>query len=97
MILLCKISINNNILLFIIAVMEGILIKLYERGSLKTLYNIGDNSVREYLNMEEFIFFIVKFIMMGIFVLMGIKLKTILFICIIGIVISGFIFKKDMR
>lgn len=97
LVLLCKISIDNNILLFIIAVMEGILIKLYERGSLKTLYNIGDNSVREYLMIEEFIFFIVKFIMMGIFVLLGIKLKTILFICIIGIVISGFIFKKDMR
>ena len=96
LVLLCKISINNNILLFIIAVMEGILIKLYERGSLKTLYNIGDNSVREYLVVEEFIFFVVKLIMMGIFVLLGIKLKSIMFICIVGIIVSGFIFREDM-
>lgn len=94
-ILLFKISITNSIILFLIAIMEGVFIKMYERGSLSYLYDINNNSIKEYLNLEEFIFFISKFTMMVIFLLLGIELRTILFICIIGIVISGFIYEKN--
>jgi len=95
-VLLFKISISNAIILFLIAVVEGILVKMYERGSLSNLYNIGGNSIREYLIVEEFIFFISKSIMMLIFLVLDINLKSILFICIIGIIFSGMIFKEDM-
>lgn len=95
-VLLFKVSVSNTIVLFLIAVTEGILVKLYERGSLSCLYRIGSNSVNNYLVVEEFIFFISKTVIMCIFVLWDIKLKSILFICIIGIIISGLVFREDM-
>lgn len=91
-ILLFKISISNAIILFLIAIIEGILIKLYERGSLTNLYDINNNPIKEYLILEEFIFFITKSIIMLLFLLLDIKLKSILLICIIGIIISGLVF-----
>ena len=93
---LFKISLSNMIVLFIIAVGEGILVKLYERGSLSTLYRIGNNSVKKYLWVEEFIFFFSKTVLIFLFLILNLKLKSILFICLIGIVISGFIYKEDM-
>lgn len=93
MVLLWKVSVSSMVMLLLIAVMEGIFVKLYERGSLSYLYDINNNSVREYLMVEEFIFFGSKAIMMGIFLVMDINLRSILFICIIGIIVSGFVYR----
>lgn len=88
-----KVSVSSMVMLLVVAVMEGIFVKLYERGSLSYLYDINNNSVREYLMVEEFIFFGSKAIMMGIFLVMDINLRSILFICIIGIIVSGFVYR----
>ena len=88
-----KINITNQFILIIIAIIEGIFIKLYERCSLMNLYNIEDNSINKYLLIEEEIFFSTKTLIIGIFLLTGITLKTIMILCVIGIIISGFIFK----
>ena len=80
--------------MFFIAVIEGILVKLYERGSLSNLYDLRESGIVRYLMVEEFVFFGSKSIIMLIFLILGIKLKSILFICIVGIMVSGFVFNK---
>ena len=81
-------------MMFLVAVIEGILVKVYERFSLVNLYDIGNNSINRYLMVEELIFFGSKSLIMGIFLLVGLKLKSIMFLCIIGIIISGFMFER---
>ena len=93
LVLFLKINITNQIILIIIAIIEGIFIKLYERCSLMNLYNIENNPINKYLLIEEEIFFGTKTLIIGIFLLTGITLKTIMILCVIGIIISGFIFK----
>ena len=95
-ILTIKLNINNNILLLLIAFLEGIGIKLFEKNSLYSLYhNIKKDNVITYLLIEEIIFFTTKSIIMLIFILFIKNLKIILYICIIGIIISGFYLRID--
>ena len=93
-ILTIKLNLNNNILLLLIAFLEGIGIKLFEKNSLYSLYhNIKKNNIIIYLLIEELIFFTTKSIIMLMFLLFIKDLKIILYICIIGIVLSGFYLK----
>lgn len=89
-ILIFKLNISNSIVLLFIAFLEGIGIKLYERFSLDNLYNKGDNEPNNYLIVEEMIFFSSKSFIMFVFYMLSLDIKVILYICIIGIVASGF-------
>ncbi|MBQ6495384.1 MAG: hypothetical protein IJI49_05220 [Bacilli bacterium] len=89
-VLIIKLNTKNNILLLLIALLEGIGMKIYEKNSINNLYNRGNNNIKKYLIIEESIFFISKFIIMLLFILLIKKLKIILYICIIGLVISTF-------
>lgn len=92
--LIFKLNFNNNLILLLIAFLEGIGIKIYEKFSLNNLYNFNSNNIRGYLMLEEIIFFISKSIIMFIFLVFIKDIKNILYICIIGIFISAF-FLKD--
>ncbi|MBR3161548.1 MAG: hypothetical protein IKF19_02300 [Bacilli bacterium] len=95
-ILTIKLNLNNIILLLLIAFLEGIGIKLFEKNSLYSLYyNIKKSNAVTYLLIEELIFFATKSIIMLIFILLIKDLKMILYICIAGIVLSGFYLKID--
>lgn len=93
-VLIIKLNTKNNILLLLIALLEGIGMKIYEKNSINNLYNRGNNNIKKYLIIEESIFFISKFIIMLLFILLIKKLKIILYICIIGLVISTFYLKE---
>ena len=88
--LLLKFNLNSQKVLLILSFFEGIGMKLYEKNSLNNLYNIKNNNVKSYLIIEELIFFITKSILMIIFIILIRKLKIILYICTIGLIISGF-------
>ena len=53
-------------------------------------YNKGDNEPNNYLIVEEIIFFSSKSVIMFVFYMLSLDIKVILYICIIGIVASGF-------
>ena len=89
-VLVMKLNIKGSLLLLGIAFLEGIFVKLYEKFSLNNLYNIDNNSVNSYLIVEELLFFTSKSIIMGIFLLLSLDISTVMYICIVGIVISGF-------
>lgn len=93
-VLLFKINIKSSIFLLFIAFMEGILVKLYDGYSLSYLYDIKDISINKYLIIEESIFFISKSFIMLLFIGFNLNLKLILFICIIGIVLSGLCYEE---
>lgn len=95
-VLLFKINIKSSIFLLVIAFLEGILVKLYDGYSLSYLYDIKDISINKYLIIEETIFFVSKSIIMLLFIGFSINIKLILFICIIGIILSGLFYEEKV-
>ena len=95
-VLLFKINANSSIILLIIAFLEGVLVKLYDCYSLSYLYDVKDISIKKYLIMEETIFFVSKSIIMFLFIGFNISIKLILFICIIGIILSGLFYEEKV-
>ena len=90
-ILFFKIYLRNNLLLFIIAVLEGCLVKIYEMFSLDNLYYGVVHHIENYLIVEEFIFLFTKSIIILLFIVLNVDLKIMLYICIVGIMFSGFL------
>ena len=93
-VLLFKINVTSSIFLLFIAFLEGILVKLYDGYSLSYLYDIKDIPINKYLIIEETIFFASKSIIMLLFIGFSINLKLILFICVIGIILSGLFYEE---
>ena len=67
---------------------------MYENISLGLLYDFGDNDLKSYLLVEELIFFSTKCLFMLIVCLLKLDIYVVLYICIIGIIISGFFFNN---
>ena len=88
--LILKLNLKNKILLVIIALLEGVFTKIYEIFSLNNLYEVKENNIKDYLLTEEYIFLNSKSTITICFILLPISLKNILYIDIIGIIISGF-------
>lgn len=86
-----KLNVKSGILLFLIAFLEGIFVKIYENVSLGILYDVGKNELKSYLLVKEFIFFGTKSLFMLIVFLLRLDIYVVLYICIIGIMVSGFV------
>ena len=84
-----KLNLKSGIILLVLAFFEGIFVKLYENISLSNLYNIGTNPTREYLIIEEFIFFSTKSLIMLLSCLFYLNIYIILYIGIIGMMLSS--------
>lgn len=97
LILILKINIANKIIILIIAFFEGLFTKMYETVSLENIYYEGINKeVVSYLILAEFIFCFIRSLICLLLFIFNFKLKTMLYICIIGIFISGFTkFKRN--
>lgn len=94
-VLVLKINIRNSVVLLLIAFLEGVGIKFFERFSLESFYDVGKNDVRSYLLVLEVVFFVSKSFFMFLFWGIG-NLKVILYICVLGIVVSGiYVGNKD--
>ena len=89
-----KLNIRSGIFLLGLAFLEGIFVKIYENVSLGNLYSVGNHSIREYLIVEELIFFISKSIIMGIVCLFHFNIYIVMYIGIVGMILSGFFIRK---
>ncbi len=96
-ILIIKLNIKNGNLLLGLAFLEGIFVKIYETISLENLYDLKNNSIEPYLIVEELIFFISKTCFLLFFYLFNLDIKFVMYICIVGLVISGFFIKESER
>ena len=94
-VLISKINIINNNFMLIIAFLEGLFSRMYEVVSSENLYNKQIDNTSSYLIVVELIFCITNSILYLIFYLFNIDVKIILYICIIGIFISGFVRYKN--
>lgn len=92
-ILILKLNITNSKTLLLIAFLEGIAVKLYEKYSITKLYTPNTKNITSYLIAEEIIFFTTKTILMLVFIILSFSLTKILYILILGIVLSGFYIK----
>ena len=96
LVLVLKLNIKSGYFLLLIAFLEGIFVKIYENVSLFNLYDYGDNYVYKYLLFEELIFFGSKALIVLLFLLYKFNFYTIMYINIIGIIISGLFIKRDI-
>lgn len=94
-ILILKLNIINKYLILIIAFFEGIFIKIYEIASMKNLYQVKKDNIKSYLIKVEIIFCFTRFIFMLISFIFIKDIKTILYILLIFIFISGFYIKEN--
>ena len=94
LILLIKLNINNQIVLLIIAFLEGIGIKTNELISTMNLYK-NKQSKTGYLIISEILFCLVRGTILSIIYILNIDLKTSLYILLIGIFLLSFQYKKD--
>ena len=95
LIFILKLNIKSGLILLFIAFLEGIFVKIYENTSLSNLYNYNNNSISSYLLVEELIFFISKSLIMLIYLLLNLNIYTIMYINIVGIIISGLFIKEN--
>ena len=90
-VLIFKLFVKNQMVMFIIAFLEGVFCKMYEVFSLRCLYSYKDYSIGAYLMTEEFIFLLSKSIIVCLFLFLNFKVS--MFICVVGIIISGFLYE----
>ena len=95
-ILFLKLNIKSGLSLLFIAFLEGLFIKIYENISLDNLYSYDNNIISNYLLTEELIFFTTKTIIIFIFLILNLNFYTIMYLNIIGIILSGFFIKKEI-
>ena len=95
LIFVLKLNIKSGLILLFIAFLEGIFVKIYENTSLSNLYNYKDNFISSYLLKEELIFFTSKSLIMLVYFLFNLNIYTIMYINVIGIIISGFFIKEN--
>ena len=96
LVLVLKLNIKSGYFLLLIAFLEGVFVKIYENVSLSILYNYQDNYVSKYLLFEELLFFCSKTLIVLLYLLFNLNIYTIMYINIIGIIISGLFIKRDI-
>ena len=97
LVLIFKININSSLILLVIAFFEGLLTKMYEIVSCTNIYSKDYRDINSYLILVEFIFCLVRSLICLIFYLFISDIKLMLYICVMGIFISGFVRYKYNR
>lgn len=92
--LLLKLNITNQIILLLVAILEGIGIKTNEVISTLNLYQNKINNIG-YLIISEIIFCLVRAAVLLIIFILNPRIKTIMYLLLIGIFLLSFTYKKD--
>ena len=91
-ILFLDMVVSNKYLVLLIVFLEGICIKLYETSVTNTMYALkGTKEGSSYFLYMEILYNIGRIIIIAFMLLFALKIRTILYICIVFIFISGFI------
>lgn len=95
-ILFLDMFIHNRFLYLVIVFIEGIAIKLYEVSVTNNMYKMqGTLEGGSYFLYMEILYNIGRFIIIFLMFLLKLKIRTVLYICILFIFISGFIKYKE--
>ena len=98
LVFLLKLNLKHGLVLLGLAFLEGIFVKMYENVSLENLYDLEKNSVKNYLLIEELIFFGSKSLIMLICCIFHFNLYCVLYLSILGMIASGwFIHPKPKK
>ena len=89
-----KLNIKNEIFLLMIAFLEGIGLKTNELVSTMNLYCVK-NFKTGYLIISEIVFCLVRCVILCLIFILKLKLKTSLYILLVGIFILSFCYKKN--
>jgi hypothetical protein len=92
--LIFKLNINNNNLMLLVAIFEGIGVKTNEVISTMNLYKEEKNNIG-YLIISEIIFCLIRVLLLLLVYILKLKIKTIMYLLLIGIFILSFTYKKD--
>lgn len=92
-VLILKLNILNKYFILIIAFFEGLFTKVYEIVSMKNLYQVETKRIKSYLIKVEIIFCLIRSLFMFSFYLFVEDIKTILYILLVFMFISGFCIK----
>ena len=95
---LLKINIKIKIAILIIALLEGIISKLYQTSVTRFLYALGKKyDTLDYVTAVEILFNIVRFIIVLISILFINNLKILLYICTFGLFLTGIVKFNDLN
>lgn len=93
-----KLNVSYPGLLFILAFLEGIFVKIYETVSLKNLYDFKNFDISSYLILEEFIFFFTKSVILFLVWFFRVDFRYFMYFLIGGIMVSGwFVPRKEKK
>lgn len=93
-----KINVNVKIIVLIIAFLEGIISKIYQTSTTRFLYSLGKHfNTIEYVTVVEMLFGFIRFIIISIALLFIKDLKLLLYICSLGLLLTGFVKFNDLN
>ena len=93
-----KINFKIKIIILIIALLEGIISKLYQTSVTRFLYALGKKyDTLDYVTTVEILFNIVRFIIVLISILFINDLKILLYICTFGLFLTGIVKFNDLN
>ena len=93
-----KINIKVKIIILVIAFLEGIISKIYQTSVTRFLYDLGRKfNTLEYVTVIEIFFNIIRFIIILFAVLFIKDLKILLYICTLGLLLTGFVKFNDLN
>lgn len=93
-----KINIKTKFIILIIAFIEGIISKIYQTTSSRLFYDVGEKfNIANYIIITELFLNIIKLIIIILFVIFIKDLKILLYICIGGLFLTGFIKYNDLN
>lgn len=93
-----KLNIKIKMIVLIIAFLEGIVSKIYQTSVTRFMYDLGKKfNTLEYVTIIEMYFNIIRFIIILFAILFIRDLKILLYICTIGLLITGFIKINDLN
>ncbi len=96
-VLILKINIVSQNTLLLVAFFEGLFMKTYEMVSSLNMYSKDFDDVNSYLILVEFIFCSVRSIICLFYYFFVPDIKVMLYLCILGIFLSGFIKRQNKK
>ena len=93
-----KININIKTIILVIALLEGIVSKLYQTSVTRFLYALGKHyDTLDYVTITEILFNVIRLLITLIIILLIDDLKIILYICTVGLFLTGLVKFNDLN
>lgn len=93
-----KINVRLKIFILVVAFLEGIISKIYQTSVTRFLYALGKKyDTLDYVTVVELLFNVVRFLIILIAILFISDLKIFLYICTVGLLLTGIVKFNDLN